>query len=129
MNGQQPLAFAELVDEYRGKDPDEQEYLLALALDKARDDEQIPDLGAKDFWLRAKDSLVRRILEQRVAVQAVVGTAVQQVYGWSTSHDVDSLVYRVPLAILTAMVTDAVLDAIRAGRSGGGDDSAGASGS
>jgi len=110
--------LVEQAKEYQGKSQGEQEYLLAMALADIQSEGTVPDLGPRDFWIRARDDLVRQILHQRVAVQGVAGVAAQQVAMWADSGDFSSVRFQIALAILTAMVTDAVLNAA----GGGGSD-------
>ena len=106
-------ALAEQAKEYQGKPLGEQEYLLAMALADIQSEGLVPNLGPRDFWLRARDEMVRQILQQRVAVKAVTGVAAQQVASWAASGGMGAVRFQVALAILTAMVTDSVLNAIR----------------
>jgi hypothetical protein len=115
--------LAELSEQYRGKSPGEQEYELALALSRIGDEDRIPDLGPKDYWLRVRDNLVRKIIEQRVAIGAVAVVAAEQVALFAGDGGLNFVLYRIPLAILTAMVSDAVIDAMGGDGHGGGSSS------
>ena len=97
---------------YQGKDSGEQEYELAVALVQVGEGTQIPDLGPKDLWLRIRDELARKVIEQRVLLEATGVVAAGQVLTWADSGGLDSVIYQVPLAVLTAMVIDSVINAM-----------------
>ncbi len=82
MDGQAVAQLAELSTPYRGKDPSEQEYELAMALVRIGEG-QIPDLGAKDYWLRVRNNLARKLVEQRVAIEATSVVAADMVLKWA----------------------------------------------
>jgi hypothetical protein len=105
-------SLAALSEGYQGKDRGEQEYQLAIALVQADEQTPIPDLGVKDSWLRVRDGLVEKIIEQRVAVEATAVTAAGQVLVWADSGGRGSFIYDIPMAILTAMIVDSVIDAM-----------------
>jgi hypothetical protein len=115
VTGPEAAQLAELSTQYQGKGIGEQEYELALALVQIEEETQIPDLGPKDFWVRVREDLVRRVIEQRVAVEATAVVAADQVLRWANSGGIDSVRYEIPLAILTAMVVDSVIRGIRGG--------------
>jgi hypothetical protein len=114
MGGLTAAQLAELAAPYRGKEPGEQEYELAVALARAGGENQTPDLGVKDFWLRVRDDLAGKVVALRVTIEATAVTAADQVLRWAAGPRGvgSSLVYEIPLAILTAMVTDSVINAI-----------------
>ena len=78
VDGQAGAELAELSMPYRGKDPSEQEYELAMALVRVGEG-QIPDLGAKDYWLRVRNNLAKKMVEQRVAIEATSVVAADMV--------------------------------------------------
>jgi hypothetical protein len=104
--------LAALSEQYQGKDPGAQEYELAIALVRADEQTSIPDLGVKDSWLRIRDALVEKTIEQRVAVEATAVAAASQVLTWASAGGRGSDIYEIPMAILTAMVVDSVIDAM-----------------
>jgi hypothetical protein len=114
VDGQVVAQLAELSTPYRGKDPSAQEYELAMALVHV-EESQIPDLGAKDYWLRVRNNLVKKIVEQRVAIEATSVVAADMVLKWAASSGLDYMVFQVPLAILTAMIIDSAISAIGKG--------------
>ncbi len=115
--------LAASAEEYRGIGLDEQKYRLAMAVARAEveSETQIPDLGAKEFWRDARESLVKQTLGMRIVVKAVAVTVAMQVIEFAEDAGLSFERYRVALAVLTAMVVDAVLDALekRAGRGDG----------
>jgi hypothetical protein len=111
----QAAELAELSTPYQGKGLGEQEYELALALVRIGEENQTPDLGVKDFWLRARSDLVGKVVELRVVVDATAVAAADQVLREATSSGLDAMVYQIPLAILTAMIIDSVISAIDKG--------------
>lgn len=117
MNRQTAEHLAELSMPYRDKEPGEQEYELAVSLVRIGEITPAPDLGPKDFWLRVRDNLAEKLIEQRVAVETTGVAAAGQVLAWASSNSLDAAIYQLPLAILTAMVIRSVIDAM-----GGGDE-------
>lgn len=107
--------LAELSKGYQGKESGEQEYELAMALVDIGSGNQIPDLGPRDFWLRLRDELAGKVIELRVAIGATAVVAAQQVLVWADSSGLSSVLYEIPLAILTAMVVDSVINSMAGG--------------
>jgi hypothetical protein len=124
MDGPTAEQLAELSKRYQGKEPGEQEYVLAMALVDIGSSNQIPDLGPKDFWLRLRDEVAGRVIELRVAISATAVVAAQQILVLADSRGLSSVLYEIPLAILTAMVVDSVINAMD-GWDRNGDDSSG----
>lgn len=112
--------LAELAMPYRGKEPGELEYELAMALVRIGEENQTPDLGAKDFWSHVRDDLVGKVVGLRITIEATAVTAADQVLRWAASPGgIDALVYEIPLAILTAMIIDSIINAIGKGNGHG----------
>jgi hypothetical protein len=107
--------LADLAKRYQGEDLGQLEYELAMALARIGDAGQIPDLGPKDYWLRVRDNLVKRVVEQRVAIEATAVVVADLVLNWAASSGLEYMVFQVPLAILTAMVIDSAISAIGKG--------------
>lgn len=107
--------LVELSRQYRGKDPDEQNQEMAAALVRIGGGTGGADVGTKDYWLRVRDGLVRATSQSDPATGATVAAIADQVVRWATSSGLDPMAYQIPLAILTAMISDGVISAARSG--------------
>jgi hypothetical protein len=112
VNGLTAEQLAELSMPYRDMKYGEQEYELAVTLAGIGERTPVPDLGLKDTWERVRDNLAKKVIEQRVVVEATAIAAAEQVLTWAGSNDLHTATFQIPLAILTAMVTNSVIDAM-----------------
>ena len=119
MGGLAAAQLAEQSIQYRGMASSEQEDLLTVALVRIEEGGQVPAPAPKDYWLRVRDELVRKVIALHTTVEATAAAAADQVLGWATSVGLDVVVYQSPLAILTAMVIQDVVTARQTGRSNG----------
>lgn len=112
VNGLTVEELVELSKPYRNMEYGEQEYELAVTLAGIGERTPVPDLGPKDVWQRVRDNLATKVIEQRLALEATAVAAAEQVLTWAGPNDLHTATYQIPLAILTAMVTNSVIDAM-----------------
>lgn len=115
MDGLAAAQLAEQSIQYRGMASSEQEDLLTVALVRIEEGRQVPAPAPKDYWLRVRDELVRKVIALHTTVEATAPAAADQVLGWAISVGLDVVVYQSPLAILTAMVIQDVVTARQTG--------------
>jgi hypothetical protein len=87
------------------------EALLVTELDKVKPRKGIPVRGNdKEFWLGAIRRLAQKIVDNKIAVSAILGFAVAQVVNWAETLGFSLTAYKIPIAILTAMVVQSVIE-------------------
>jgi hypothetical protein len=64
----------------------------------------------KDFLRGVKQRLVVKILKNKESVSTTFGFVASQVLNWAQSAGVDLNAYRIPIAILVALVMQSVLE-------------------
>ena len=70
MGGLAAAQLAERSIQYRGMASSEQEDLLTVALVRIEEGGQVPAPAPKDYWLRVRDELVRKVIALHTTVEA-----------------------------------------------------------
>ena len=81
MGGLAAAQLAEQSIQYRGMASSEQEDLLTVALVRIEEGGQVPAPAPKDYWLRVRDELVRKVIALHTTVEATAAAAADQVLG------------------------------------------------
>lgn len=100
-----------LTQSYLKRSPGDLETLLQKELNKIKPQKEVPFRGKdKEFWLGVRRRLTQKIVDNKIAVSSIIGFAANEVIAWAVAIGLNLLAYKIPIAILTAMIVQSVLE-------------------